>query len=42
MFAGADEKATIKQGLLILAIGAILVFGASTVVKLLIGAVNDV
>lgn len=41
MFAGADEKATIKQGLLVLAIGAILVFGASTVVKLLISVANQ-
>lgn len=42
MFAGADEKANIKSGMLILAIGAILVFGASTVVKLLIDTVEDV
>ena len=35
MFAGADEKATIKQGLLIL------VFGASTVVKLIVDATNE-
>ena len=41
MFAGADEKANLKNGLLVLAVGAILVFGASTVVKLLIGAVNE-
>ncbi|MBO5476516.1 MAG: TrbC/VirB2 family protein [Clostridia bacterium] len=42
MFAGADEKATIKNGLLVLAIGAILVFGASTVVKLLMDVVSEV
>lgn len=42
MFAGADEKANIKNGMLVLAIGAILVFGASTVVKLLIDTVEDV
>ena len=41
MYAGADEKANLKNGLLVLAVGAILVFGASTVVKLLIGAVNE-
>ncbi len=42
MFAGADEKANIKNGMLVLAIGAILVFGASTVVRLLIDTVEDV
>ena len=42
MFAGADEKASIKSGLLVLAVGAILVFGASTVVRLLINTLNDV
>ena len=42
MFAGADEKANIKNGLLVLALGAIYVFGASTVVKLLINTVEDV
>ncbi len=42
MFAGADEKANIKNGMLVLVVGAILVFGASTVVKLLIGFVNEV
>ena len=41
MFAGADQKAEIKSGLLVLAIGAILVFGASTVVKLLVTSVED-
>ena len=42
MFAGADEKATIKNGLIVLVIGAVLVFGASTVVSLLINVVNEV
>lgn len=41
MFAGADEKANLKNGLLVLAIGAILVFGASTVVRILMTAVNE-
>lgn len=41
MFAGADQKAEIKNGLLVLAIGAILVFGASTVVRLLITSVEE-
>lgn len=40
MFAGADEKATIKTGMLILVIGAVLVFGATTVVKIIANSVN--
>mgnify|MGYP001624560230 CR=1 FL=1 len=42
MFAGADQKAEIKSGLLVLAIGAILVFGASTVVRALLQVTNEV
>ena len=42
MFAGADQKAEIKSGLLVLAIGAILVFGASMVVRALLRVTNEV
>ena len=35
MFASADQKADIKKGMGILAIGGILVFGATTVLKLI-------
>ena len=41
MFASADQKADIKKQLVILAVGAVLVFGASTVVKILVSAVQD-
>ena len=34
MFAGADQKADIKKGLGILALGAVLVFAATTVLKI--------
>lgn len=42
MFASPDGKADIKQGMLGLVVGAILVFGASTVVKVIMSATNDV
>lgn len=42
MFASADQKADIKKGLVYLIIGAILVFAASTVVKLVVLGVNNV
>ena len=32
MFASSDQKADIKQGLIYLAIGAVLVFGATTII----------
>lgn len=35
MFASADQKADIKKGMGILAIGGILVFGATTVLRIL-------
>lgn len=41
MFASASDKANIKNQLIILAVGAILVFGASTVVKLLMTATTE-
>lgn len=34
MFASADQKADIKQGMIYLAIGAVLVFGAVSIVRL--------
>ena len=40
MFASADQKADIKKGLIYLVIGAILVFAASTVVKIIIAGVD--
>lgn len=42
MFASADQKADIKKSMGTLAIGAILVFGASTVVQILTTVVGDV
>lgn len=42
MFASADQKADIKKGLGMLAIGAILVFAASTVVKFVVSAANEI
>ena len=42
MFASADQKADIKKSLVVLVIGAILVFGASTVAKIIMDATNDV
>ena len=42
MFASADQKADIKKGLGMLTIGAILVFAASTVVKFITTAANEV
>lgn len=42
MFASAEAKADIKKSLGILALGAIIVFAASTVVKFLVGAAGQV
>ena len=42
MFASADSKADIKKQTVILVVGAILVFGASIVVKLIMGVVDEV
>jgi len=42
MFAAADQKADIKKGLGMLTIGAILVFAASTVVKFVVGAADQI
>ena len=42
MFASADQKADIKKGLTMLAIGAILVFAASTVIKFVVEAAEGI
>lgn len=42
MFASADQKADIKKSMGTLAIGAILVFGASTVVQIITTVASDV
>lgn len=42
MFASADQKADIKKSMIILVLGAILVFGASTVAKFIMTATNEV
>ena len=42
MFTSADQKADIKKSLGILALGAILVFGASTVIQFLTGAFKEI
>ncbi len=41
MFAAAEDKAEIKQGLIGLAVGAILVFGASTIVQFILKVQED-
>lgn len=40
MFASADQKADIKQGLTYLAIGAVLIFGAVSIIQLVAGAAS--
>lgn len=42
MFASANDKANIKQQMLVLVVGAILVFAASTVVQFIVKATQDV
>lgn len=42
MFAAADQKAEIKNGMIGLVVGAILVFAASTIVQFIINAANEV
>lgn len=42
MFASADQKADIKKGLGMLAVGAILVFAASTVIKFVVDAADQI
>lgn len=42
MFASADDKANIKKQLVILVLGAVLVFGASTIIQIIVKVTNDV
>ena len=42
MFASADQKADIKQGLAHLTIGACLVFGATTIIKIVVKVLGEV
>lgn len=42
MFASADQKADIKQGLIYLSIGAILVFGAITIIQFVVNATGEI
>lgn len=42
MFASADQKADIKKQLIILVLGAVLVFGASTVLGIISKVTNDI
>lgn len=42
MFASADSKADIKKQMIWLVIGAVLVFGASTVIQLVTNVANDI
>lgn len=40
MFASADQKADIKKGMIILVIGAVMVFGATAILKMIYGATS--
>ena len=42
MFAAADQKADIKQGLIFLTLGAVLVFGATLIIQLVAGAAEQI
>ena len=42
MFASADQKADIKKSMIILVVGAVLVFGASTIVQFIVNVTQDV
>ena len=42
MFASSDQKADIKQGLIYLSIGAILVFSAVTIIQFVTNATNEI
>lgn len=42
MFASADQKADIKKQMIILVIGAVMVFGASTIIKLIADTTSEV
>ena len=42
MFSSADQRANIKKDLIYLAIGGAFVFGATTIVKFVVTAANDI
>lgn len=42
MFSSAEQKADIKKGMVILVVGAVLVFGASTVVQFILTASEEI
>lgn len=42
MFASADQKADIKKSMIILVIGAVLVFGASTIISIIANTTAEV
>ncbi len=42
MFASADQKADIKKSMIFLVVGAIIVFGSSTVIKFVVDAFKDI
>ena len=42
MFASADQKADIKKSMIILVIGAVLVFGASTIISIIASTTAEV
>lgn len=42
MFASADQKADIKKQMVILVIGAVLVFGASTIIGVVVSATEQI
>lgn len=41
MFASADSKADIKKQMIILVIGAVMVFAASTIIQVIVNVTND-
>lgn len=42
MYTSADQKADIKQGLVALTIGAVLVFGATTIIRLIANSAESI
>ena len=42
MLAGADEKANIKNGMIVLVIGAVMVFGATSIIKIISNATTNI
>ena len=42
MFASADQKADIKNGLIYLSVGAVLVFGATVIINVVVNSFNEI